>query len=84
MSNVDFFGGGGGRELNSKILYLSSQKEIEIFPSFSVVLFFLEAGVISIIFEKKRGSPEKFSDEEGRGGHHILQELSFKSQPPTP
>ena len=71
--------------MNSKVLYLTSQKEIETFPSFSVALFCLEAGVISIIFEKKkRGPSEKFSDEEGRGSHHILQELPFKSHSPTP
>ena len=74
LSKVDFFwgggGGGGGRELDSKILYLTSQKEIETSPSLSVVLFSLEARVISIIFEKKRGPPERFSDEEGRGSSY--------------
>jgi len=81
LSNVDFFGG----ELNSKVLYLTSQKEIEAFPSFSVVLFFLEAGVISIILEKKkRGPPEKFSDEEGRGGSSYSTGAALQIPPPTP
>ena len=54
------------------------------FLSFSVFSFFLEGGgVISIILGYKGGPPENFLDEEG--GHHILQELSFKSHlPPRP
>ena len=57
------------------------------FLSFSVFSFFLEGGkgggVISIILGYKGGPPENFFDEEG--GHHILQELSFKSHlPPLP
>ena len=54
--------------MNSKVLYLTSQKEIETFPSFSVALFCLEAGVISIIFEKKkRGHPKNFLMKRGEG-----------------
>ena len=53
--------------------------------SFSFYLFFFGGGVISIILGYKGGgAPEKISDEER--GHHILQELPFKSHqpPPTP
>ena len=55
------------------------------FFSFLFFFFFGGGGVISIILGYKgRGAPEKISDEER--GHHILQELPFKSHqpPPTP
>ena len=53
------------------------------FLSFSVFSFFLGGGGHLNYFGIQGGPPEIFFDEEG--GHHILQELSFKSHlPPLP